>query len=63
MPWRKGEKTCMTEQTCHQRLQIGTSCSLDLGTKTHSRKKKKKKKCWKNQEILQEAFAGSKESD
>lgn len=47
-------------QTCHRRLNIGTFHSLDLGAKINTAMKRNAEK--KNQEILQEAFAESKES-
>lgn len=48
-------------QTCHRRLNIGTFHSLDLGAKINTAMKRNAEKK-KNQEILQEAFAESKES-
>lgn len=47
-------------QTCHRRLNIGTFHSLDLGAKINTAMKRNAEK--KTQEILQEAFAESKES-
>lgn len=48
-------------QTCHQRLNIRTFHSLDLGAKINTAMKRNAEK-EREREILQEAFAESKES-